>query len=78
MPRPAPRGGSAELLAALKHFDRAGPEPDPVTRHLQTTFDRIDACPELRNASRLLAEALKASGDGAPLLAPPGWLPPLL
>lgn len=78
MPRRAPRGGSAELLAALSHFDRAGREPDPVTRHLQVTFDRINACPELRNASRLLAKALKANDDGVPLPAPPGWLPPLL
>jgi len=78
MPRRAPRRGSPQLLTALRHFDRAGHEPDPVTRQLQVTFDRIDACPELRNASRLFARALKASEDGDPLPAPPGWLAPLL
>lgn len=78
MPRRAPRGGSAELLAALTHYDRAGREPDPVTRQLQATFDRIDACPQLMKASHLFAQALRAGADGAPLPAPPGWLPPLL
>ena len=78
MPRRAPRERSPELLEALKHFDRAGHQPDPVTQQLMATFDRIDECPELRKASHLLAKALKANETGVPLPAPPAWLPPLL
>lgn len=78
MPRHALRRASAQLLAALGHFDRGGDQPDPVTQRFQEIFDQIDACPDLRNASHLLARALKANAGGAPLPAPPGWLPPLL
>ena len=49
----------------------------------QTLIARFARCTDYQNATRLLTEALGATGAtgrwqrGSPLSPPPGWLPPL-
>jgi hypothetical protein len=60
--------GELELLAGDRHPQN------------QTLIARFARCTDYQNATRLLTEALGATGrwrKRSPLSAPPGWLPPL-
>ncbi len=60
--------GELELLAGDRHPRN------------QTLIARFARCTDYQKATRLLSEALGATGrwqKGLPLSPPPGWLPPL-